>query len=425
VDKFRRYLLIIGATFGRGSVRPVRKAVTKVVLSGLCALSLALVIAHSLPPLPQLAGAPVIWCATIIFATQIAILFSLLPASGITGSSGDRLPQLLLILPLKTFERRILLFLPGSLMAAMGLLFVGPLLGKLILPAGMPLSLLLVSLLAGCLSAMGLAYWPRGMILKISGIGACLAIEYKIITEMHTHASYFWVALFMALTCCLCALAISNVHYLDLQILKKNTAGRTLAANIPANWFLKKLLRARITGISFCLTFVVALGIALFAKKQHFTDAGTLVTVATVLAAGFASDVRAITRRFLPAEVTAIKGAGHFVTLEILAGSLCSLVSISPLLLLAGPQHIPLAFVQLSLGISAGLAVSTLLVPTQGDITAQVLAGLCAVALTVLPQELGVTHSNTFIISLVLAAVLFTYAVEYKRNTYVWRRYAK
>lgn len=420
------YLVILASTFGHASSRPLRKALFKLGLLSLVSLALGVLLSRSMPHLPRETGFSwIYWGVSAIFVTQIITLFSLLPAMGISNTANEKLSRLLLVLPFRPQQRRLMLLVPSILLVSIGLLFASPLLAALLLPTGMWLGVLILAVLLGSTSAFGLVYGhTRGNAVRIMAAGIALFLEYKLAAAVHTLQHRLpWALLFLALVLALCAAACQSGKYFESKIQAVAKTNSVHGSNVPG-WFAKKFLRSPITLLSLGMTFALSLGTALVSSNQKLLDTQLLALVSSVLAAGLASDIRAISRRLWPAEITMAKGSRHFVAAELITATIACSAAVEPLVWVAVSGHIWDITVHVLFGMAVGLAASTMLVPTKRDITSQAAAGLLCIALTLIPSKIVFANTPSILAALAVALSSVAFLIEHKRNPYIWRRYA-
>jgi hypothetical protein len=420
------YLVILASTFGHASNKPLRKALFKLGSLSVTSLTLGVLLSRSMPHLPHEAGFSwIYWSVSAIFVAQIVTLFSLLPAMGISNTANEKLSCLLLVLPFKQRQRRLMLLAPSIVLVGIGLLFASPMLAALLLPTGMWPGILAIAVLAGSLSAFGLVYGhTRGSATRIIATSIVLFLEYKLAAAVHTSQNRLpWALLFSVLALALCAIACRSGKYFEGKIKAVTKADSVHGSNAPG-WFAKKFLRSPITLLSLGMTFTLSLGVALIYSRQKLLDVQLLALVSSVLAAGLASDIRAISRRIWPAEITMVRGSSRFVAAELITIVAACSAAVGPLLCVTIGSHTWNTTTHVLFGTAVGFVASTILVPTKRDITSQAAAGLLCIALTLLPSKIAPVNTPIVLIALAIVLSSAAFLIEHKRNPYIWRHYA-
>ncbi len=430
------YTLSLAVTFGRGSRRPLRLASIKLGGLWIGAAIVGLLLSRNIPHLPAHGSALLYWGPSTIFVAQIITLFALLPAMGVTNPANDRLMSLLFILPVDSKQRERIFLLPSFVLACLGLTLSLPALAGLVLPTGINPVAFALCIAIGTTSAFTLIYarWQRWKYAQLLVACLMLFIEYKLVVHSHTSSGLTAAILFFGLTLSLCAVATQNGKALARRFTHQ-TASRPLWATSlpPQTWTGKKLFRSH----TIMLGVVVALslsGLSVFvACRQHVAVWDVLGTVAALLAASVASDTRGLARPCAPAEIVGLRGTRRFISALILPTYVVAYLAVLPTLItvsVLGQQDAAIALVKVTMGVSVGLFIGSLLSPGNRDISSQAATGLLCIAAIIapaqlLPSNLGQTASVVLYVGLTVLMLLAAYLVEYKRNTYIWSRHAR
>jgi hypothetical protein len=223
-----------------------------------------------------------------------------------------------------------------------------------------------------------------------------------------------------------------STRYLAREITTSQHTKQVFLPSLPLSWwYVKKLLRAGVTRTGMGVTCCLGIVIAIVGDYWGGLDAGAAGGIASLLAAAFTSDIRTILRKIRPFEIVGLRGVGYFGCVQLLGAFLLSFTAISPLTLLLpltqGYDMLLEFGLSVVLGMSAGLFASTLIAAQARDITAQCGASLLAISLMLLPQFPPFVHFPQTILSiskggLVVVLLGLIWIIEYKRNTYFWRK---
>jgi len=296
----------------------------------------------------------------------------------------------------------------------------------------------LVTSVLGAISAFGLVYGlPRlGLPLRFVLIEIIGWIEYVFVQRMYTplsQASHF--VYLLALGIIVIGSLLLFVHSLTTASVNTEHSSQSryqCTMRLPTCfWMPKKSCRSSGLRLGFITSFVLSALGAFISWRIHIFDTHLLIGIAAILLAACCSDIRSTAAIRNPAEITALRGTNYFVKHEIFSCSL-GLVAVSPLVIMAFyAQRIDFVFVlatvmQLALGMCAGIFAGTFIVPGPRDIAAQSMATLIATGVWFLPQlSLFVQFSATdvAVVQGLLACLLLcgSYAIEYKRNPFIWR----
>ena len=401
---------LLVSSFGRGSARPLRTALLR--LGGLAggAAGLGMLFAQGTAGL-QLASPSGSWALFYgcLLAIQVVLAATLLSGQTAGALPDDTMGRWLYSLPLGTAKRLGLLLLPALFLAGLSLLLVLPVLGALALQLGLPITHLAGAVIFGSASAFGLVY---GLPWQLLAIPVVVWVEYK----------YRLPWLQGLLVVGLIGLGAHRLWHSACQA-PKQMAGRVVQTSWlpPLFWFVKKVIRSKLVALAFATNLGLALGLAVFSQRQGLTDPASLGLFGALLAGSFCSDIRALARRYRPAEITGLRGTLWFTGAELVTALLAGAGIALPLAL--SLHGVPIVFVtQLLLGTALGFLAGTLLVPEARDLLSQFLALLLILLLLVGVPQLGLfvwdpkTHSVAALLA-AAAAIWF----ELKRNNYIWR----
>jgi hypothetical protein len=199
-------------------------------------------------------------------------------------------------------------------------------------------------------------------------------------------------------------------------------------------WFTKKIARARTTQTGFVTTLGMCTGAAILFHR-YALDSSTYAMVAAVLAAAFVSDIRSLSRQHRPAEITALRATTRYTLAQIIASLGFGYTAVSPLLVgiclaNAGMSELMHTTAFILFGISAGYFAGTVIAPAQRDVLGQLLATLMCLGIlaivSYIPAAQQLDTTGTTILQLLMGTLLLgaAWAIEYKRNTYKWRKSA-
>jgi hypothetical protein len=436
------YKVAIGATFGRHSPHAVRAALFRLAGVFLAVLIVSWLLAKGLADTPLTAipdSKHLIF--TVAYILQAIVLFGLLAALPICRVNGsDPFARLLLVLPLGLWQRWAALLLPAFVVASVAAALTAWPLVTVMAKLGMQPFLIAVGGIVGTIAALGMVYGiPRKHAwIQVIGMPTLMWGEYWLLGTINKASSlaYLRTASGLGLTFLfvgLCWLFIRSSFHLG-QDISLNTRGKnSVGVSLPtALWFAKKVLRSKTTLLGLAVAFGLSIA-TVVALKSHAPDPYLYAWPASILAAAFVSDIRPLSRRIRPAEITALRATSKFIKTYMLVAGACGLAAVSPLLgaiLLAGSSiEVLLQYiVQIIFGISAGIFAGTLVVPAHRDVMGQILATLlCAgilVATPYIPIIKTLDASWLALAKALLAGTLIivAWSVEYKRNQYIWRK---
>lgn len=441
----RLYLAALAHSFGaRNNARPVRSALLRLGGLGGAAALLGFLIGTSMDGL-TLTYVPHAYLLTFsaAVAVQIAAGFALVVALGVMrAGQSETFVKLLLTWPITKRMRWALFMLPNLILAALAVILIGWPLSLLLAKLGLSWPLLLLGAGFGYCSAFGLV---RGLPLKLRNllvvwIGAVVWLEYQLLqrindTTLPVDERWWYAAGLMAILLLLTGLFATNNSELRALITAKEHAKKVRFSAPPRAWFLTKLLRRPNIRLSFGVALLMSGGIAIASQRYGLTDPEALGLFAAILAASFATDLRALSRRHNPAEITALRATRRFSGTYLAHTAIGSLLAVGPILwaLTAIADGWHLAFtahiiLQLLIGIAAGAFAGTFIVPEGRDISSQFMSTIIVLGiLFALPQlpiveSLSLAQRTIVDMGCCLLLVLGVYAIEYKRNPYTWRK---
>ncbi|HSX29420.1 MAG TPA: hypothetical protein VLE73_02575 [Candidatus Saccharimonadales bacterium] len=438
------YTVAIAHSFGSGSKRPFHAAIARLSMFGIAAATMSLLVGHGLQKLP-LSPVPHAWllaCPASV-VVQAAAVCSLVIAMGIMRvDMHERFIRLLLIWPLTARTRWALYMLPSLILVLLSTLLVAWPLAVALTQLGLAVPLIIAAFIAGCATALALVQSvPRNYSpLLLAWIPCNLWLEYAMLTRIGNaslplHTRGWYAAALASVFALLIALALRTVKRLTTTLTTVQSQTHNHRALPPAVWFLAKLLRSPSSRISFVGCLAISLFVSIGARRQGATEPAAISLIGALLAASFATDIRARARRVWPAEITALRGSLNFVGIYLLHAFLGCMLAISPIIftLTTLPYHWSLATglhtcLQLSIGICAGASAGSILVPEGRDISSQFTAGIIVLAiLFAAPQLSSLQHLplawrniTDGIVIAVLLVIIF--AIEYKRNPFFWRQ---
>ncbi|HEX6258965.1 MAG TPA: hypothetical protein VFZ48_05795 [Candidatus Saccharimonadales bacterium] len=427
------------ASFGQNSLSPARAATIR--LGGLLLIACGLgwlgrAVAAELPA--QLLPGPIACFWASIFIAQILCIINLLLSAGVLRAQ-TKLIELLHILPMPTWKRWGLYMIPAATTVFLTLLSLSPSLLHISLIVSLPTPLTFLALLLGGISALGLFFAvPRRFFIAYSILLPALAsAEYITLRTIIRAPDPLGTALlpmvqFTLVVSLLGLLFIYSRQYFYEIHAPTTDKLRTVTAFLPRQlWFLIKLLRAPTTRLSLAISSGVCFAVTVICAYQQISDVDLALFLLAMFSAAFASDIRALSRALNPAEITALRGTLRFLVTQFLHTAIASCVIATPLIYYATMADLTVTSIlgQLSyllLGVTAGLFVSTLIMPGKRDVLGQFSAtALCVLLLYFLPKHtfLQLGPETLLVVPLGYTALLFyaTYLLEKRRNNYNWR----
>lgn len=427
------YLTALALAFGQGSPNIFFASFVRLGVAIACTIWLSWLFGKNMPPIALPVGQWItfvgIMCI-IHLATTIALVLSM----GMVHAGYSVFERLLVYLPISQFKRVTVLLIPEGIVAALTTLLISCPLLTWTARQGLGVIFTILASIIGCLGSLGMLHmlgrrqWMPHIVL---GAGMLLA-EILLLRHFIFHPSA-WAAISILL----CLLVVAPIvllwhgrqYFVENIIYQKTARNNMLCGNSPRLWFIKKMIRSRIQRISFLVTFALS-GIAAFVfSRQPLTDPSLLALLTAILGAAFISDVRALSRKNRPAEITALTGTIRFVSVELASAFAIGTIALLPLILV--PLFIDPGSVlsntlpQILLGFSVGFFVSTLVVPEGRNMSAQCLANLLAIGLLALPPifQSPTATSPLFQYALSVSFLVAAYIIEYHRNPYKWRTY--
>lgn len=411
------------ALLGHDAARPKRRALFVLIflLSGALGCGWALqetIRAAAFPPLER----TVVFFACI-FMTSASISLSIL-MSYVGFRLSDTSSRLLWYLPLRPLRRWFYLQVPFYFGGFITLMTIVPSLYWLTHSLGLPSFYFYVAIFFGMSSSYGLFYACHSSWVALQAIclGIGTTIEFCCLQQLaHSPESSIWRALLTTLyigKCLgwiLCSRLAKTAHTFKSTT---SMAGQRLPSSF---WYAKKVLRTSLLNGSIC--FMLCLGIAIYFERLPIRDAEIVGTIASLIIASFAADLRGLCRAKWPAEITTLKGVRYFTECHLLTATL-SCAAILPLLVLLVVLQSPLlCYLQLLLGITAGSLAGVCLVPRARDISGQCFAVLLGIALVILPPKFFTTIDHTLLLLCEICALTaLIFFIEYLRNPFVWRK---
>ncbi|HJQ07880.1 MAG TPA: hypothetical protein VJ836_00180 [Candidatus Saccharimonadales bacterium] len=427
------YKASVAAAFGGGNKHPMRTGVGRLgCLAGAC-LGLGAILSSGVNSLELQAvhHIPLVFFIVVLIV-QIIVGLVLVGAAGMHWAlQRDTFSKLLLVLPISTTKRWLLLSLPSLILALLALLFLSLPLAALCTKLGLSLLLLVPAAFIGTVSALGLTQSLPSRIgwIKVLFIPLALWTEYKLLhiiaTQYQTEQTTPYPSLLFGTIVFACISLVGLQAYSvqkDIATAARLKKVRT-GALPPAWWCLKKIWRSPAT--RFSLLAAATLSAGSLVLRQHLAmPADVLILIAALLAGTFAADIRALVRKVRPAEIIVLRGSIRYVHTFLLAAIIAGAAAVLPVLLYI--QELQL-YLPLIVGIAAGIFAGSAIVPQTRDITAQVGATLLTVGvLFVLPQlpllqAFYSGHSLLYESLLVTVLVISTFYIEYQRNPFIWR----
>lgn len=195
-------------------------------------------------------------------------------------------------------------------------------------------------------------------------------------------------------------------------------------------WFFAKLLRNTLMRLSLMAAAVLASLLALLCVVQSLSPGKALLPAIAMLAAAVASDLRGTMAR-QPPEITALRGTKYFYQYAAASTFTATLIVLLPLLLLSAKDTVDtgvLALLYGAVGTGIGLAITTALRPTPRDISAQFTTMIFVLILCVGTQNFSALQQSTLAVQslfyggLTFVATIAGGIIEYKRNSFLWRK---
>lgn len=435
------YRATLAATFGRGTGRPYQSALIRLsLLLGCCGL-LGWLFASQLPALPSGQNKLIVVGAGIM-VVQTAVMLALLTSYGMLRPNRiDILAKLLLCLPVKASQAWLALVLPGLVLTAASILLVAPSLIQLNAQFGVNQAVVILSLLLGPASILGIMYGmpARPVLLPALACACFLGVEYILLRHLQTSLDHVHIGSLIAwilLGAGSIILLWRSRYYLIKEAARSKPHQRVWLTYMPTRlWFVKKIWRNPLTSTGLVITLVLSSLIAACLWRLGFIEPSLAGGVLSLLTAAFAADVRALSVRRHPWEIAGYRGVIHFMFKQVGGTLSLSLLATLPLTYacLASKGSLPtmqmLSELGLSvaLGLASGICATSLIAPGPRDISAQCMATLLATGILLLPEVSLFSQLSGFLLDLVkigLVAGLLVVAcyLEYSRNPYTWRK---
>lgn len=419
--------------FGKAAKHPFRAAIVRTGALLSIGLGIGLVLAAKIPSLPLIGIDKLHVAYSAIFISQIVVSISLFTSFNVLRTPRkDRYAKLLLTLPITRQRVWCMLLLPAFIICLLSSALFGPLMCKLLGQLDIPLSVSVLILGIGNLTALGLALGLKKGIMTYATVPCLYLIEYKLLAYLNGSSSQDTLILFLLsviFLLCIYLLGYGKKYILDeVRLTDKTAIIRTTF--IPGSfWFIKKIVRTSSLRVGFCLTFAIAAALVIISKILDLTNEIYFGVCGALVTAVLAADVRTITRRYKPPEIFCLKGTKAFECSQLLGGIYFCALAASPVLIMSfilTPD--PLATWKCALmilfGISAGFFAGSLIAPEPHDIIAQMSATLLSIGLLSLiyfVQDISLLSVPLTLLGLTVLLVVGGAAIEYKRNHFYWK----
>lgn len=424
-------LTALGLAFGQGARNIFLASSVRLGVASIFTIGLSWLFGKSLP---HIAFSSSKWATFVIVicVIHLAATITLVLSIGIARAGQSVFERLLVYLPISQLTRMTALLIPECIVAALTTLLASWPLFSWALQQNLGLIFVIIAAFLGILGSLGLLHMlsrKQWILHLFLGIGVLLCEVFLLRYTIFNRSGLPGVSML------LCGLILTpagllwrNRHYFIENITYQKTAHiSTLHGDSPRLWFIKKVFRTRAQRISFGVTFGLS-SVATLALYEHaLVDSSLLALLTAILGAAFISDIRALSRRDQPAEITTLTGTIRFVSVELASAFAIGASALLPLiftllLATAGPMDSSV-WSQVLLGFSVGFFVSTLVVPEGRNISAQCLANLLAIGLLTLPPffQSPTSVSPFFQCALSVSLLAAAYAIEYHRNPYRWR----
>ena len=430
---------ILVSYFGAGSTRPARAALWR--LCSMCTLAIfgATYGVSLAKDLPLHASDHAAVTALVIAASmQVVTIAALLGARGITDKYAV-VNGLLIFLPLSRILAWSLSLLPQLILTILVLALIG---APLFVAANLMGLTYIQAILVVCFggvsgfSFMQLAYWARktGKSFVIFG---SLAIELLVLRQIFLGnftgiaANVCQVLIMLAMAASITGLSLTYRAFAHTH--RAPTALRTVRPlGAMRGWLALKSLRNKGMRLSLYSALAISSISAWGISRSNLQDPAMIATVAALLVSVCMSDIRMMSRRYNPPEISALRGTPRYL-LDVAQPILLCMAACAPLIFLLLVQQLSLVYTLLYLtyfacGICAGFAMGCILAPQNKDISAQFFAVFSCAFLLWLPFQLPILSMAapwqqclTFTL-LNTCLVLIGAATEYKRNPYTWRK---
>ncbi|HSX31958.1 MAG TPA: hypothetical protein VLF43_01750, partial [Candidatus Saccharimonadales bacterium] len=396
---------------------------------------------YSLPlaPLPH----PLLLVLPAVVAVQIAVTLALIIGLGLMrAGQNDTFTKLLLGWPLTPYARWFACTLPCLLLGTLAVLLVCWPLGIVLHKLGMPTLALIPACITGFVTAFGLVQGvpPGARWLLPVWISSVIWVEYMLLGHITNETLPLTTRQLYAV-----ALATIFVTLIYLCVLSSGYIGRLVTNTghnrpvrlrlAPHLWFMAKFLRRPNIGVSFAVAWIISTLLAIAAHRQHVAAPDVLVLFSALIGASLTTELRATTRKYDPAEITALKGTYSFVSTYVVyavaAGTLAILPLVVTLSVLPYSWTVATALqavLHIATGLLAGAFAGSLLAPKGRDISGQCAASVIVLAVLFGLPQLHLFQQLAILGQCILYAMVCTaliggvYCAEYKRNSYQWRK---
>lgn len=393
--------------FSKQSSRPLRNAVSRLLIAWSGAIGLGLIASSAIRHviLPNDLPLKLIMSAALVIGYILGgfIILAIISSQN-TNLKGTTFQRVVKFLPMGKFSRWAIVvsapLLVLSIIASFGIIIIYTASDVM----NFNMEFVILAWIAGLLCGYGcmILRFPKTIALKgllfIITIFTSLLLFDKILSAATDQ--YINIILLVISGLVLWPLVGFIQSYKNGLPLASNTVNGEEKPLIPAvlphgAWFLVKLWRNRRTRNSFYVVIILSLSSAasIIIRHKIFQDPYGILLFGAILSAMFACDVRGVMRRNIPPEMVLLRGARGIVKAEIIAVLSCGIVIGLPIFIavhsMAGnPLMFGLFFITLQLFASlAGLFASTLFVPSAGDTGSQFFAAtLATTAILGLPK---------------------------------------
>lgn len=421
------YKATILSTFGAGSSHPFRAALVRLTTLFATATGVGIFASKSIASLPVTLPPNNLFMLPAAFAVQMALFFTLLTGAYTLHAQKDQLARLLVVWPLPGWQRAFLLVLPQLVLGLLALALLAWPLGSLCVQLGLPPLLLAPAITLGFLSGFGLTHLTTGSWgWQATALApAAVWLQYHLLSLVAAGTAS--VAVLAGLGGTFLILGFGgclSIRRLPRRIVRHTVTMQVRGQNWPRSfWLIKKIFRTPRTVVSLVITFLMSLALAWFSWHHHDFPSEAVGFIMAILAGTFVADIRPLTRRHNPAEITALQGTRRFMNIQIASSLGLGVASIAPAaLFLAVHDSVTAALVPLLLGCASGMVVSTGIVPAARDISAQFAATLLIMLLLIAIPKVAGTQTIAISIGLSLGLLLLALGIEYRRHQYIWRK---
>ncbi len=399
--------LLLIQTFGRGSRNPLHGAVIKLCSSVLAAIVIGVLVARAVGHFELPGDLP--WLLVFSGISFLAWLISALTFLLLQSIPGRQLltsnvfPKLSLTFPLSRANRWLVCALPRIIIAFIIFCFSLPVINALSNGFELPLALFVIAVVLGLLSGLGfsmlqLKFFSTHKIFLLFGtlILGLMLFKFSLDTHSQSTTSFYLLLVLASVFVYLFGLAQSYFYPTYMASYTPKVFSWLPENTLYRLWYLYKLARNNRTVNSYIVGFSIALAVAVFAGYKHFPIVYGIdwFMLAAFVACAFGVDVRGISRRHKLPELAEARNLAHFIQSTSLSALIVALVIGSPIyivtLMLSDMNFLVVSAAYLSVQFAAvclGLLVSSLLVPQDGDIGSQFLAGvLASLSLYIIPK---------------------------------------